>query len=328
MRRREFITLLGGSAVTWPVVAHSQQREGMRRVGVLMSYAEADLDAHGLAKVLKQELERLGWTEINLHVDFRWSADNLELLSVNVKEMIALRPDVIVTTNNQTTGIVAQQTRIIPVVFANAGDPLGTGLVASMAHPGSNVTGFAGYEPELAGKWIQLLIEMAPGTRRLAAVHPPSGPSSMAQLRMIEAAAASSVIQLIAIPATNSEQIQQSLDAFARETNGALIILAGPATAVHRELIIERAARFRLPAMYPNRSFIEVGGLMSYRSEIREQYRRAASYVDRILRGEKPGELPVQLPTKYELVLNLKTARMLGLTVPPTLLALADEVIE
>jgi len=242
--------------------------------------------------------------------------------------MIALRPDVIVTTNNQTTGIVAQQTRIIPVVFANAGDPLGTGLVASMAHPGSNVTGFAGYEPELAGKWIQLLIEMAPGTRRLAAVHPPSGPSSMAQLRMIEAAAASSVIQLIAIPATNSEQIQQSLDAFARETNGALIILAGPATAVHRELIIERAARFRLPAMYPNRSFIEVGGLMSYRSEIREQYRRAASYVDRILRGEKPGELPVQLPTKYELVLNLKAARMLGLTVPPTLLALADEVIE
>ena len=177
MRRREFITLLGGSAVTWPVVAHSQQREGMRRVGVLMSYAEADLDAQGLAKVLKQELERLGWTEINLHVDFRWSADNLELLSVNVKEMIALRPDVIVTTNNQTTGIVAQQTRIIPVVFANAGDPLGTGLVASMAHPGSNVTGFAGYEPELAGKWIQLLIEMAPGTRRLAAVHPPSGPS-------------------------------------------------------------------------------------------------------------------------------------------------------
>jgi putative ABC transport system substrate-binding protein len=332
IRRRDCITLFGGAALVanaWPRPAPAQQGGRMRRIGVLRAFAETDLELNARMRVVLQELQKLGWTEgRNVRFDNRWSAADLDRLRANAVELIGLSPDVILSSSNQATTILSQLTRTIPIVFINAGDPVGTGLIENMARPGGNVTGFAGYESELAGKWLQLLKEVAPNISRVAAVYTPEGPASLATLRVIENLAASLNVQPISFPAQSPAEIERSIDAFAREPNGALITLGGPATSSNRALIISLAAKHRLPAIYGGRIYIASGGLMSYTAVRSDQYRLAASYVDRILRGEKPGDLPVQAPTKYELIVNLKAAKAIGLSIPESFPLRADEVIE
>jgi putative ABC transport system substrate-binding protein len=330
MRRRDFITLLGGAAAAWPLAARAQQPDGMRRIGVLMSTAENDSNAPIRIGAFKRGLEQLGWIEgRNIRIDLRWAAGDLAQSSKKyAAELVALKPDVLLATAGPTVAALQGETRSVPIIFAHAVDPVGAGFVASLARPNSNATGFLLFEFSIGAKWLELLKEFAPNLMRIAVLRDPTSAAGIGQFAAIQGAASSSRIELSTINVRNPDEIDSAVMTFARSVDGGLIVPASPPATQHREQIIKLAARHKLPAIYFERFLVADGGLMSYGPDLAEQYRRAASYVDRVLKGEKPADLPVQAPTKYELAINLKTAKALGLTVPPTLLARADEVIE
>ena len=329
MKRREFITLLGGAAAAWPLAARAQEREKTRRIGALMALAADDPEAPVRVAAFAQGLQELGWTVGgNVRIDYRWAVTEADR-SRYAAELVALAPDVILATSGATVGALQQASRIVPIVFVTTIDPVGGGWVASLARPGGNATGFISREFSLSGKWLELLKELAPGVNRVAVIRDPLVPAGSAGFAAIQTVAPSFGVELTPIGVHDAGEIERDIAAFARAGNGGLITVGPPSSMMfHRNLVITLAARHRLPAVYPTRVFVNTGGLMSYGAHSIDQYRRAASYVDRILKGEKPGDLPVQAPTKYELVINLKTAMALGLDVPPTLLARADEVIE
>jgi putative ABC transport system substrate-binding protein len=331
VQRRNFITLLGGAAA-WPLAARAQQAERMRRLGALMGYAESDSDARAWYAAFREALQKLGWTQgRNIQVDTRWATpDDAESMRRFAMELVALRPDVLLSSTTPTTTALLQQTRTIPIVFALAADPIGSGFVASFAQPGGNVTGFIfTNEPTMAGKWVELLKEIAPRVARIAMLfNPLSATYADYWLNPFKAAAPSFSVEAIAAPVRDTSELEPVIAAQAREPNGGLIAMPDSFTDAHRVEITSLAARYRLPAVYPFRFFAEIGGLLSYGVDRTVNFRRAATYVDRILKGEKPAELPVQAPIKFELVVNLKTARALGLEIPTTLLARADQVIE
>jgi putative ABC transport system substrate-binding protein len=329
MKRREFITLLGGSAA-WPLTARAQQDDRMRRIGVLMNTAADEPEAQARLTAFMQGLQELGWAVgRNLRVDYRWSPlpGDLARLQKDAAELVALRPEVILAGVGATTPALQLATRTIPVVMAQGIDPVGNSYVESLARPGGNTTGFIQFEYSLAGKWMELLNEVAPGVTRVGVLREPAA-AAIGQWAMIQAVAQSLGAELKPIDARDADKLERSITAFARAPNTGLIVAVSAAALTHRDLIITLAARFRLPTVYAYRVFVTYGGLMTYGPDIPSQYRRAAGYVDRILKGESPADLPVQAPTKYELVINLKTSKALGLTIPDKLLALADEVIE
>jgi putative tryptophan/tyrosine transport system substrate-binding protein len=330
MKRRDFITLLGGAAAGWPLAARAQQGERMRRIGVLWGTLESDPDALDRVTAFAQGLAEAGWTVgRNVRIDHRWGGGDLDRFRRYAAELVALSPDVIVATAGSIVGMLQQASRTVPIVFVTTVDPVGGGLVASLARPGGNATGFTSYEFSMSGKWLELLKEIAPGVTRVAVIRDPSVPAGSGGFAAIQTVAPSLRMELTPVGVRDADEIDRAITAFARSSNGGLIVV-GPTSSVaaHRALIITLAARYRLPAVYANRPWSTAGGLISYGPDPFDQYRRAAGYVDRILKGEKPADLPVQAPTKYQLVINLKTATALGLTVPPTLLARADEVIE
>jgi ABC-type uncharacterized transport system substrate-binding protein len=328
MRRREFITLIGGAAAAWPLAARAQQVERMRRIGVLW-YLGAD-DAEGQARLaaFAHALKQLGWSEGgNLRIESRWAtADNIRR---HAAELAALAPDVLVAaTGTATVAPLLQATRTVPIVFVTVVDPVGAGFVASLARPGGNATGFTIYEYSMSGKWLELLKEIAPRVTRAAVLRDPAVASGIGQFGAVQIVAPSLGVEVSPVDVYDASEIERAVTAFARESNGGLIVTGSAGAIVHRELIATLAARHRLPAVYPARYSVTAGGLVSYGPDLIDQFRRAAGYVDRILRGEKTADLPVQAPTKYNLVINLKTAKALGIDVPPSLLARADEVIE
>jgi ABC-type uncharacterized transport system substrate-binding protein len=326
VKRRAFISLLGG-AVAWPLAAHAQQ-ERMRRIGVLLPAAADDPVFQARLAAFYQGLALSGWIiGRDMRIDVRWATANAAEIRRHAAELVALAPDVILATGDSTMPPLLQATRTVPIVFPVVNDPVGAGYVDSLARPGGNTTGFMIFEYGAAGKWLELLKDIAPGVSRAAVLRDPANPSQTAQFGAIQAVAPSLKMEVIPVNMRDAGQIERSIDSFARSANGGLIVTAGAGAILHRDLIITLAARHKLPAVYWERFFVAAGGLISYGADL-EQYRRAAGYVDRILKGEKPAELPVQAPTKYELVVNLNTAKALGLTVPDRLLALADEVIE
>jgi len=328
MRRRQFITLLGGAAA-WPLAARAQQGERMRRIGVLMPYAADDQEGHARVAALQQGLAESGWTDgRNVLIDTRWAAGDPARYRQYAAELVALAPDVIVAVTSQVVAALQRETRTVPIVFVGVIDPVGAGLIASLAHPGGNTTGFSVFEYGLSPKWLALLKEIAPRVTRAAVFRDPTSASLIGLLGGIRSVAASLRVELSLIDVHDSGEIERAVAAFAREPNGGQIVFSSSLTLLHRELIIGLAARHQLPTVYNDRAFVTVGGLISYGPNRVEQYRPAAGYVNRILKGEKPADLPVQAPTKYELVINMKTAKALGLEVPATLLARADEVIE
>ncbi len=330
MKRREFITLLGGAAAAWPLAARAQQAERVpRRIGVLMSLAADDPEGPARITGFAQGLQELGWTVgANLRVDYRWTAGDADRSRTYAAELVALAPDVILASGGSAVGPLLQATRTVPVVFVDIVDPVGGGFVASMARPGRNATGFINYEYGMSAKWLELLKQVAPRVTRVAVMRNPSLTSGTAMLAAIQAVAPSFGVELSPIDERDAGEIERALIAFARGSNDGLIVVGNPTANFHRNLIITVAAKRRLPAVYPYRYYTTSGGLISYGPNSTDQYRRAAGYVDRILKGEKPADLPVQAPTKYELVINLRTAKALGLDLPATLLARADEVIE
>ena len=330
MRRREFIILLGGAAVAWPLAARAQQPDRMRRVGVLVSRIADDPEEQARLAAFVQGLQKLGWTEgRNVRIDYRWAAGDADRSRTYAAELVALAPDVIVAAGSQSVAALEQTTRTVPIVFASVVDPVGAGYVPSLARPGGNATGFTAFEYSLSGKWLELLKEIAPNLTRIAILRDPALAAGIGQFAVIQAMAPPSFgVELSPIDVRDAGEIERDVAAFAGETKGGLIVTGSSGAAVHRELIIMLAARHRLPAVYPFRNYVTSGGLISYGPDPTDQFRRAAGYVDRILKGEKAADLPVQAPTKYELVINLKTAQALGLTVPPLLLARADAVIE
>jgi putative ABC transport system substrate-binding protein len=329
MRRRDFITLLS-CAAAWPFTAHAQQPGRMRRIGVLMGYAERNLEAQAWVKAFVQGFEELGWiVGRNVSIDYRFGAGDADRMRAYAKELVGLAPAVILAESSPATAALKQATRTIPIVFVNVFAPVGQRFVSNLAHPGGNITGFSSIEPEMGGKWFGLLKEVAPHLARVAVIYNlKTGPFSPLFLDAIEKAAPSLPVKLITIPIHDTADIERSISAFAHDLNGGLIVLPSTFLVAHRKLIFEQAAQHRLPAIYGFRFFAVDGGLMSYGVDVPDLFRRSASYVDRILKGEKPGDLPVQAPVKYQLVINLKTAKALGLNVPPTLLTRADEVIE
>jgi ABC-type uncharacterized transport system substrate-binding protein len=329
VKRREFITLLGGAAAAWPLVARGQQPDRMRRIGVLMNIAADDPQAQSRIEAFLLGLQPLGWTVgRNLQIDVCWAAADADLFRRYATELVALAPDVILASTNSAVAPLQQATRTVPIVFAITVDPVGAGFVARLARPGGNTTGFSLYEYSISGKWLELLKQVAPGVTRAAVLRDPATASGIGQFAAIQAVAPPFGVELSPVDVRHGGEIEQAITAFAHEPNGGLIVTGSPSQAVHRKLIVSLAARHRLPAVYPFRYMATEGGLIAYGPEIIDQYRRAAQYVDRILKGEKPAELPVQAPVKYELAINLKTAKALGLTVPSQLLARADEVIE
>jgi putative ABC transport system substrate-binding protein len=331
MRRREFITLIGGVAATWPVAARAQQSDRMRLIGVLMGNVESDRAAQSWLAAFRGALTKLGWTEgSNLRIELRWGANDADRTRTFAKELVDLRPDAILGASTPVVGAFARETRTIPIVFAGVSDPIGSGFAANLAHPGGNITGFqAQGDPLLGGKWVELLKEIAPHTVRVALLfNPQTAPPLELYMNSIQAAAASFAIQAVAKPVHGKEEIEGVIAAQGRDPEGGLIVVPDVSNDVNRELIIALAARYSVPAIYFNRFFSELGGLISYGDVRSEQFRLAAGYIDRILKGEKPADLPVQAPTKFELIINLKTAKGLGLTIPDKLMALANEVIE
>ena len=329
MRRSEFIALLGGAAA-WPLAARAQQLGGMRRIGVLMASAADDSENQARMAAFLQGLAQLGWTDgRNVRIDTRWATTNADDLRRHAAELAALAPDVLVAaTGTATVAPLLQATRTLPIVFVVVIDPVGAGFVASLARPGGNATGFTMLEYGQSGKWLELLKEIAPEMTRAAVLRDPANPGGPALFGIIQAVAPSLRVEVIPINMRDAGEIERSVAAFAHSSIGGLIMTPNPFTFAHRDLILTLAARHKLPAIYYDRGFVAVGGLISYGPDFLDQYRRAAGYVDRILKGEKPADLPVQAPTKYELVINLKTAKALGIDIPPTLLARADEVIE
>ena len=328
MRRREFIAGLGGAAAAWPLAARAQQSERLRRIGVLMGLRQDDLESKSRLAKLRQELERLGWSEgSNLHMDIRFSPAG-DQGSALAKELVALRPEVMLAHTGQAASALQGETRVIPIVFVNVSDPVGAGFVSNLARPGGNLTGLLQYEQGIIGKWLSFLKEIAPTLIRVALVADPRSPIYGYFVRNAKAAAASLALELVPTPVENDGDIERSLDTFARASDGGLLLPPDATTLTHRDLVIALAASHRLPAMYAFRAFVIAGGLMYYGTDQLDMFGRTASYIDRILRGARPADLPVQVPTKYETVLNLRTARTLGLPVPPGLLVAADEVVE
>jgi putative tryptophan/tyrosine transport system substrate-binding protein len=329
MQRRAFITLFAGAAVARPLAARAQQTERMRRIGVLMSSAADDPEGQVRVTVFVQALQQLGWTDgRNMRIDVRWGAADADRYRKYAEELVALAPDVILATSSAALGPLQRATRTTPNVFVNVADPVGAGYVDSLARPGGNVTGFALFEYGIAGKWLELLKQIAPALTRAAVMRDPTISPGIGQWAVIQAMAPSMGVDLSLVNMRDASEIERDITAFARSSNGGLIVTASPLASQHRELIIRLAADLKVPAVYFERYFVTGGGLISYGPHMIDQYQRAASYVDRILKGEKPADLPVQAPTKYELAINLKTAKALDLTLPPSVLARADEVIE
>ena len=328
MSRREFITLLGGAAA-WPLAARAQQSGPTRRIGVLMNLTADDPMTPVRVTAFAQGLQELGWIAgRNVRIDYRWGAGDPDLFRKYATELVALGPDVIVGSTTSIVRELQRATPALPIVFVGVIDPVGGGLVASLARPGGNATGFALFEYGMSGKWLELLKEIAPRITRVAVIRDPTATGGSGQLAAIQVVAPSFGVELSPVDTRDADGIERAVSALARETNAGLIVTGSTSALAHRELIINLVARYPLPAIYPFRPFVAGGGLAYYGANSADQFRRAAGYVDRILKGEKPADLPVQAPTKYELVINLKTAKALGLTVPPTLLARADEVIE
>ena len=329
LKRRKFLTVLGG-ATAWPLAARAQQPGRMRRVGVLMTFAADDPDGQANFAVLAQGLQEFGWTVgRNLRLDYRWGANDLDRFRTYAAELIALSPDVVVATAGSVVTAFQQASRTVPIVFVTTIDPVGGGWVESLSRPGTNATGFAAFEFSMSGKWLELLKEIAPGIKRVAVIRDPLVPAGSGGLATIQTVVPSFGVELTPVGVRATDEIERGLTAFARSANDGLITV-GPASSVelHRDLIITLAAKHRLPAIYGPRFFVTGGGLISYSADLVDQYRRAAGYVDRIFKGEKAADLPVQLPTKFELAINLKTAKALGLQIPDKLVAIADEVIE
>ena len=328
MRRREFITLLGGAAA-WPLAARAQQRERMRRIGVLTNLSADDPEEQVRMAAFSQGLQQSGWTVgYNTRIDYRWGAGERARYQRYAAELVALSPDVLLATNTSTVRALRAATNAIPIVFASATDPVAGGLVASLAHPGGNITGFTAFEFSTSGKWLELLKEIAPSLTRVAVIRDPVTTGAVAQLAAIQAVASWSRIELTPLDVHRVDTLERELADLSHSSQVGLIVVSTALAMVHRDEIVRFAAAARVPAIYPFRPFVVNGGLLSYGPDLTHQYREAATYVARILRGEKPAELPVQAPTKYELVINLKTAKALDIDVPPSLLARADEVIE
>src|SRR5262245_60773419 len=329
MNRREVITLLGGAAAGWPVAGWAQQRERMQRVGVLIPQAAEDPESQARITTFAQGMQEVGWVVgRNVQVEYRWGAGDADRVRQFATELAALAPDVIVTNGASTVPPLLRATRTVPIVFMNVADPVGSGFVESLSRPGDNATGFMQFEYSLSGKWLEVLKQLVPSVKRAAILRDPAQVAGIGQFAVMQAVAPSLGIEAIPINARDAPEIERAVAAFARGSNGGLIVTSGPLSVFHRGLIIKLAAEHKLPAVYFRRLFTTGGGLISYGPDLTDQFRQAAGYVDRILRGEKPSDLPVQAPTKYELVINLKTAKALGLTVPDSLLARADEVIE
>ena len=329
MKRREFITLLGGAAAAWPLAAHAQQPERMRRIGVLMGFAEDDPEAKARLAAFRQGLEKRGWSEgRNVRIDTRFAPAGAQA-QVVAKELVALQPDVILAHSTPVTAALQRESRTIPIVFAVVADPISSGFIASLPRPGGNITGVMQYEASVTGKWLAMLKEVAHGLVRAGFVaNPKTATYYDYYVRAGEAVAPSLGIEPVPILVENVADIERAIESFASVPNSGLVLLPDVTTAVHRDLIIALAARHRLPAVYWDRSLVAAGGLMSYGNDLVDSFRQAAAYIDRILRGDKPTDLPVQAATKFETVVNLRTAKTLGLTVPPGLLVAADEVIE
>jgi putative ABC transport system substrate-binding protein len=329
MRRREFITLLGGAAAAWPLAARAQQGERMRRIGALTPLAADDPQSQSRMTAFVRGLQQLGWTDgRNVRIDTRWSAADADRIRRNAAELVALAPDVILATGASTLAPLLRETRAVPIVFVVVTDPVGAGFVDSLARPGGNVTGFINFEYGISAKWLELLKQIAPSVTRAAVIRDPAITAGIGQFAAIQSVAPSFGVELNPINVRDAGEVERAIVDFARSSNGGLIVTGSGLAIVHRDLIITLAARHKLPAVYWDRMLVTGGGLISYGADIIDQYRRAAAYVDRILKGERPADLPVQAPTKYELVINLKTAKALGIDVPPILLARADEVIE
>ena len=329
MKRREFITLLGGTVAAWPFAADAQQPEQMRRVVMLFGIAADDPNAQAEYAAFLQGLQQLGWTEgRNVHIDRRWAGGNAAALRKYAAELVALGPDVILSVGSASAGPLLEVTRTVPIVFVIVPDPVGAGIVDSLSRPGGNATGFMQFEYSLCGKWLELLKEIAPGVTRAAVLRDPAIAAGIGQFAIIQSVAPALGVEVNPVSVHDATEIERAVTAFAQSANGGLILTASPLSGVHRDLIITLAARFKLPAVYGERQYVAAGGLISYGPNFLDQCRRAAGYVDRILKGEKPADLPVQAPTKYELVINLKTAKALGLTFPQSILARADDVIE
>jgi putative ABC transport system substrate-binding protein len=329
VKRREFILGLGGAAAAWPLAARAQQGERVRRIGVLHTTGADNLDGQARNAAFLQRMQQLGWNEgRNVRIDTRWAAADADRIRSYVAELVALAPDVILASGSATVGQLLQATRSVPIVFTNVPDPVGAGFVASLARPGGNATGFILLEYATSAKWLELLKQIAPGVTRAAVLRDPAITAGIGQFGAIQAVAPSLGLDVTPVNVRDAPEIEREVTAFARGSNGGLVVTGSALAVLHRDLIVSLAARNRLPAIYFQRFFVAGGGLASYGPDIVDQYRRAAGYVDRILKGEKPADLPVQAPTRYELVINLKTAKALGLEVPPTLLARADEVIE
>jgi putative ABC transport system substrate-binding protein len=326
-RRREFITLLGGAAAAWPRTVRAQQR--VRRVGALMYLAADDPDSLARVAAFARGLQELGWIEDrNVRIDYRWGGGDIDRVRRHAAELAALAPDVILASGTASLGPLLQATRTVPIVFVNVSDPVGGGFVDSLSRPGGNATGFMQFEYSLSGKWLELLKQIAPGVTRAAVLRDSALTSGVGQFAVIQSVAPSVGVEVSPVNMRDAGEIDRAVAAFARSPNAGLVVTSSALAVRHRELIIALAARHKLPAVYYRRYFVASGGLVSYGYDLVEQYRRAAAYLDRVLKGEKPADLPVQAPTKYELVINLKTAKALGLTVPDSLLARADEVIE
>jgi len=328
MRRREFILLIGGAAATWPLAARAQEPSGVRRIGVLMNISD---DPEGKARLaaFRQSLEQLGWIDgRNVRIDTKWADGDVERIRRLATEMVAQSPDVILATGSAAAAPLLQATRTVPIVFVNTPDPVGAGYVKSLARPGGNATGFLLFEYSIGAKWLDLLKQIAPEVNRVAVLRDATISAGLGQYGAVQSAAASFGVEASAIDLRDVSEIERDIAAFATTPGGGLIVSASPVATRHRDLIVKLAARHKLPAIYYERFFVAEGGLISYGPNIVDQYRRAPGYVDRILRGEKPADLPVQAPTKYELVINLKTAKALGLDVPNTLVGRADQLIE
>src|SRR5262245_13280265 len=325
MRRRAFIKLIGGAATAWPLAARAQQRERMRRIGVLLNITADDPEAQARLAAFAQGLQSLGWiVGQNVRVDYRWGGGNVDAMHKFADQLVALAPDVILAQSTAAVAPLLQSTRTVPIVFTVVADPVGAGYVQSLAHPGGNATGFTGFEYAFAGKWLEILKEIAPSVIRVAVLREAGSVTGPGQFGAIQAVASTLGVELRPVDTRDVDEIERDITAFARNSNGGMIVTGSPAATVHRKKIVALAARHRLPAVYWTRYFAIDGGLISYGPDLVDQFRRASGYVDRILKGEKPADLPVQAPTKYDLAINLKTARALGLTVPPSLLARAD----
>jgi putative ABC transport system substrate-binding protein len=332
IERRQFIFALGGAAVAWPLAARGQQPDQMRRIGVLMAYAESDSTAQSWLAAFRAALAKLGWTEgSNLRIELRWSAADADRMRTLAKELVDLRPNAIFGVTTPAIGALARETRTIPIVFAGVSDPIGAGYVDNLARPGGNITGFmsGNGDPALGGKWVELLKQIAPRTVRVALLfNPATAVPLQSFMPSIQAAASSFAVQVSAAPVHGKDEIEGVIAAQARDPGGGFVVMPDVFNDVNRDLIIALAAHYGVPTIYFNRFFSEPGGLISYGDVRSEQFRLAAGYIDRVLKGEKPADLPVQVPTKFELIINLKTAKALGLTIPDKLLATADEVIE